>query len=636
LVLSTITWNTALSPAGGSWDTASNWVGGQVPGSTDDAVIDLAGSGTVTLGTGATDAVQSLTTNSNTTINISSDALSLTTISSIAGGLTMSGGTLTGAATLTVSGPTVWTGGEMSGSGTTNANGGLTMGASGTSDQMLLDQRTLNNAGAATLDGTQGLFLSTGATFDNESGASLDLLADVFIINNGGTPAGGNLVNAGTLSKIDGTGVSAISAAPTDTGTVQVLSGTLNIQGTFTNFSSTTSTLAGGTYDVSATLRFSNANIVTNAAAIVLTGAAAQIIDQSSNNALRNFATNTAAGTFAIQGESNLTTSGSFSNAGGVTGGTGSTFTATGAYTQSGGSTNLSGGTLSSTTASVAINGGILGGAGTVSGNVTSGGQVIPGGAGGVGVLNIMGKYTQRSAGSLTINLGGPNAGTGYSQLGVSGLATLDGGLDVNLVNGFDPANDATFQVLNYNPHSGEFASITLENFPDGTTLQTDYTASDLVLTANVAATLTSIAVTPADPSVAKGLSEPFTAIGTFSDGSTANLTNQVTWVSSNTAVASISNTTGSQGLAQTLTQGTTTITAEMGSLEGATTLTVTPAVVASIAVTPADSSVAKGLSQQFTATGTLTDGSTEVLTSSVMWTSANTSIATISGTGLA
>ena len=63
-------------------------------------------------------------------------------------------------------------------------------------------------------------------------------------------------------------------------GTIQAASGTLGIQGTFSNFSSTTNTLTGGTYVVSATLQFTNANIVTNAAAITLIGTAAEIIDQ--------------------------------------------------------------------------------------------------------------------------------------------------------------------------------------------------------------------------------------------------------------------------------------------------------------------------------------------------------------------
>ena len=120
-----------------------------------------------------------------------------------------------------------------------------------------------------------------------------------------------------------------------------------------------------------------------------------------------------------------------------------------------------------------------------------------------------------------------------------------------------------------------------------------------------------SIAVTPANPSVAKGLTEQFTATATYTDGSTANLTTSVTWASSNTAIATIS----TAGLASTLATGSSTITATLGSVSGTTTLTVTPAVLTSIAVTPANPSVAKGLTEQFTATGTYTDGSTANLT---------------------
>ena len=151
LVLSTILWDSVNQPAGGSWDTASNWVGGQIPQSTDDAVIDLTGPGTITLDAGATNDVNSLTTNANTSISIVNDTLSLATASSMGGGLVQSGGTLTGPGTLTVTGLTTWTGGTMSGSGITNANGGMTIGDAGSSDQMFLDQRTLNNAGTATI-----------------------------------------------------------------------------------------------------------------------------------------------------------------------------------------------------------------------------------------------------------------------------------------------------------------------------------------------------------------------------------------------------------------------------------------------------------------------------------------------------
>ena len=75
-------------------------------------------------------------------------------------------------------------------------------------------------------------------------------------------------------------------------------------------------------------------------------------------------------------------------------------------------------------------------------------------------------------------------------------------------------------------------------------------------------ATLASIALSPTNPSVSKGLNEQFTATGTYTDGTTANLTTQVTWASATPSVATISNTAGTQGLASTLAVGTTAITA--------------------------------------------------------------------------
>lgn len=62
-------------------------------------------------------------------------------------------------------------------------------------------------------------------------------------------------------------------------------------------------------------------------------------------------------------------------------------------------------------------------------------------------------------------------------------------------------------------------------------------------------------------------------------------------------------------------------------------TITVTPAVLASIAVTPAESSVQNGSDKQFIATGTLTDGTTQVITTTVTWNSSDVTKATISNT---
>ena len=81
-----------------------------------------------------------------------------------------------------------------------------------------------------------------------------------------------------------------------------------------------------------------------------------------------------------------------------VTVGTGSTFTATGDYTQSGGSTNLTGGTLTSTDQTVTINGGLLGGSGTVNGDVTSRPRSSPVGSAASASSPSTGNYTQTSS----------------------------------------------------------------------------------------------------------------------------------------------------------------------------------------------------------------------------------------------
>src|SRR4029450_12911847 len=71
-------------------------------------------------------------------------------------------------------------------------------------------------------------------------------------------------------------------------------------------------------------------------------------------------------------------------------------------------------------------------------------------------------------------------------------------------------------------------------------------------------AKLTSITVTPSNPSVGEGLTKQFTATGKYADGSTQNITRYVTWASSNPAVATINAT----GLATTKSVGTSVITA--------------------------------------------------------------------------
>ena len=90
--------------------------------------------------------------------------------------------------------------------------------------------------------------------------------------------------------------------------------------------------------------------------------------------------------------------------------------------------------------------------------------------------------------------------------------------------------------------------------------------------TSTPAVTLTSIAVTPANPGIFSGTTKQFTATGTYSDNTTQNITSSVTWSSSNETVATIGTLSG---LATAAAAGTTTITALSGSITGSTQLTV-------------------------------------------------------------
>ncbi|HTW75627.1 MAG TPA: PilC/PilY family type IV pilus protein [Steroidobacteraceae bacterium] len=151
--------------------------------------------------------------------------------------------------------------------------------------------------------------------------------------------------------------------------------------------------------------------------------------------------------------------------------------------------------------------------------------------------------------------------------------------------------------------------------------------------------TLVSISVSPVDPTITAGQTESFIATGTYSDGSTQNLTDQVGWTSSDTGIATIN----SQGLASSSSAGSTSITATLSGISGSTTLTVNaapppppPPTLVSITVTPANQTIDVGQTQQYTATGTYSDGSTLNLTAQVTWSSSDTGVATIASGGLA
>jgi phage baseplate assembly protein gpV len=270
-VLSTVSW---INPAGGDWSTPSNWSGDSVPNVTQDAIINIAVSGPITIDSAS--AVHSLT-DTTASLNITG-SLSLTAGSSVShnvtisgsgmlasagnltvgGALTESGGVLSGAGTVTVDGMLTWTGGTMSGPGTTLANGGLQLGASdGNPYSESLDGRTFQNAGSATSFSTDTFSQNANSIFQNLAHATLEVQSGVT------WSGGGTLDNQyhGTVSVDAGTGTASFNGFFTNEGDLDVSSGTLLLG-------------AGGNVtgnvvvDVAATLQFGGTQYVFNSGAV--------------------------------------------------------------------------------------------------------------------------------------------------------------------------------------------------------------------------------------------------------------------------------------------------------------------------------------------------------------------------------
>ncbi len=139
--------------------------------------------------------------------------------------------TLSGAATLTVTESLTWSGGTMSGPGATDVAAGATFAITTAGVPKTLNSRTINNTGDATMTGSVSISFSNGATFNN-IGSFTAGDSEAFI-NGGGAASVFN--NSGEFTKTGGAGQFNVNIPFTNTGTVTIESGTLNLPGGFTN-----------------------------------------------------------------------------------------------------------------------------------------------------------------------------------------------------------------------------------------------------------------------------------------------------------------------------------------------------------------------------------------------------------------
>lgn len=145
-------------------------------------------------------------------------------------------------------------------------------------------------------------------------------------------------------------------------------------------------------------------------------------------------------------------------------------------------------------------------------------------------------------------------------------------------------------------------------------------------------AILQSLVISPVSASVAAGNNQPYQLFALFSDASSKEVTPYAYWQTSDTSIATIDR----FGLAHSLVEGQVKIVASYLGMQVSADLVVTDAVITQLQVSPAQSSIAVGYSQQLIATAYYSDGHSSDVTSLANWSSLSPSIVQVNSVGLA
>ncbi len=331
------------------------------------------------------------------------------------------------------------------------AGGVINANALPTGSVLELDPSGLTNTGLVEATNGAVLELAGGVNFNNAggsivangTGSMVELLSSPTI--QGGTlktVGGGSLgtLNSGNSATLDGTTHGAITIAGTyslTNNTSTYATGTINNIGVIQIVAGTTTSAL----IVETSLNLTGGGTLT----MSTTGTGGTYIYQYGSSTLTNV-NNTIAGTGTI-GYNGLT----MVNEGTI-------------------NANVAGATLL-VNPSTLTNQGLLESTGTgvlqLSTPVSNSGEIIPDGSPNPGTIAIT-SLTQASAGAEGVLLGGLTAGTQYSQLNVSGAASLSGALDVGFINGFVPVSGNQFTVLTAGSITGTFSSINSAALPAG------------------------------------------------------------------------------------------------------------------------------------------------------------------------
>jgi IPT/TIG domain len=482
-LLSAVTWTGGAGD--NNWDSPGNWSTDSVPGSGDDVTINIAAN--VVHSNSVTDSINSLT--STEPLTISGGTLSIASASTIGGALTITGGTLTGAGNVTVSGLLTLTAGTLSGSSVLDANGGMLINPS--ASQFNLDGRTINNAAGQTATWN-------GLTADGGRFSSIEA-SDGSVFNNLGT----FVANDNATYNESGTGAASV----------------FNNLGSFTL---TPSSLVG--FSVTFNVPGGSVDIKDNGQLDISSG--------KSTAAAYNIETNAeiqALGGFTVDKATTISGSGELLSNGMVLSGN---YSFTGSTTLNTGNLQVDGSLAESAVDLGDSGNSTLSGTGTVAAIFVVAGDLSPGDTPNPGILSADGDVLFTAFGNdsgqgsvYTVQLNGSTAGTGYSQLNVSGQVNLGGGaLDAFL--GFTPTAGEQFTIIKSTvPIVGTFGGL-----PEGASLtigNTWFTISyvggdghDVVLTQAVAAAPTVTGISPDSGPTAGGTT--VTIAGSGFSGATA------------------------------------------------------------------------------------------------------------------
>lgn len=144
------------------------------------------------------------------------------------------------------------------------------------------------------------------------------------------------------------------------------------------------------------------------------------------------------------------------------------------------------------------------------------------------------------------------------------------------------------------------------------------------------AAVLTKFTVEPKDPTVAVGLYQRLRALGTFSDGTTQDLSPVTIWTATDVTGSGVAS-VDAVGRVHGKARGQSRIDATYHTSSASVVLDIIGEAVTALTLTPTSATVGKGATQQFTATASLSDGSTQEVTALGTWVARD-----VSGTGVA